>query len=111
MSNLTLSVDDKLLRAARIRAVKEGTSVNEICRKALEHYVGADSATQRVRRFDELMAAIDSQQREASAAGSTVPAWEGRDALYDEVLSERMPGLFAAKAVARRPAKPLKGKT
>ena len=41
MSNLTLSIDDKLLQAARIRAVKEGTSVNEICRKAIEAYARA----------------------------------------------------------------------
>ena len=44
MANLTLSMDDELLQAARVRAVREGTSVKEICRKAIEDYARPDSA-------------------------------------------------------------------
>ena len=58
MSNLTLSIDDKLLQAARIRAVKEGTSVNEICRKAIEAYARA-SGQDRLDRYRALQAGID----------------------------------------------------
>ena len=36
MANITLSIDDSLLHAARVRAVEEGTSVNEVCRRAME---------------------------------------------------------------------------
>ena len=36
MANVTLSIDDSLLQASRVRAIKEGTSVNEICRRAIE---------------------------------------------------------------------------
>jgi hypothetical protein len=35
MSNLTITIDDQLLRAARIKAVQQGTSVNEVCRQAI----------------------------------------------------------------------------
>ena len=38
MANLTLAIDDDLLRAARIKAVQQGTSVNEICREAIERF-------------------------------------------------------------------------
>ena len=35
MSNLTITIDDQLLRAARIKAVQLGTSVNKVCRQAI----------------------------------------------------------------------------
>jgi hypothetical protein len=35
MSNLTITIDEQLLRVARIKAVQQGTSVNEVCRKAI----------------------------------------------------------------------------
>jgi hypothetical protein len=85
MANLTLSIDDKLLQAARVRAVKEGTSVNEICRKAIEGYARPGSAD-RLKRFDELMARIDAERPE----GGPLPSpWRNRDEMYDEILKER----------------------
>jgi hypothetical protein len=38
--NLTLVIPEELLRKARVQAVHEGTSVNEIVRNLLEGYVG-----------------------------------------------------------------------
>ena len=38
--NLTLVIPEELLRKARVQAVHEGTSVNEIVRTLLEDYVG-----------------------------------------------------------------------
>lgn len=40
--NLTITVDDDLLRRARIRALEQGTSVNRILREFLESYAGSD---------------------------------------------------------------------
>jgi plasmid stability protein len=40
MSNLTITVDEETVRKARIRAVTEGTSVNEVLRSFLESYAG-----------------------------------------------------------------------
>ena len=47
MSNLTLVIDDDLLRDARVKALQDGTSVNQICRDAIEQYVGRKSAGER----------------------------------------------------------------
>lgn len=59
MANLTLSIDDDLLRKARIRALSRGTSVNALLREYLEHF--ADSG-----RADSLA----NLQRLAESAGS-----------------------------------------
>jgi hypothetical protein len=60
MSNLTITIDDGLLRAARIKAVQQGTSVNEVCRQAIAAFVWGDpvlataQAHARARAFVEL---------------------------------------------------------
>ena len=41
MANLTLAVDDDLLRRARVRAAKEDTSVNAVVRELLAAYSAA----------------------------------------------------------------------
>ena len=43
MANLTLSVDESLVRRARIRALEQGTSVNAVLRGMLEAYAGAQN--------------------------------------------------------------------
>ena len=81
MANLTLSLDDKLLQAARLRATKEGTSVNEICRRAIENYAHADS-TGRLQRFDALIARLESHKAKPLA-----PPWKNRGEMYEELLA------------------------
>jgi len=95
MANLTLSVDDKLLDAARLRAVKEGTSINEICRKAIENFARADGAS-RVERFDALMARLDANR---PSGGPLPPPWRGRQQMYEELLA---PGGTGADKGRRR---------
>ena len=41
--NLTITVDDEILRRSRIRALQQGTSVNALLREFLESYAGAAS--------------------------------------------------------------------
>ena len=43
MSNLTISLDDTIIRKARIRAIEEGTSVSAKVREVLAHYAKVDS--------------------------------------------------------------------
>jgi hypothetical protein len=83
MANITLSIDEALLQAARVRAVKEGTSVNEICRRAIEAYARRQS--DRLARYLELQARID------AAPGTRGPPKPpiSREQLYEELLSER----------------------
>lgn len=85
MANITLSIDDALLQAARVRAVKEGTSVNEVCRRAIELY--ARRKDDRLARYRELQAEIDANP----CVGSKPPLAGGRDALYEALMSERSP--------------------
>lgn len=43
MSNLTITVDNATLKKARLRALTEGISVNEVLRKFLESYAGVSA--------------------------------------------------------------------
>ena len=43
--NLTITIDDELLRRARIRALSQGTSVNAVLRDFLTSYAGSDVET------------------------------------------------------------------
>ncbi len=42
MANLTISLDDGILKRARIRALEQGSSVNAIIREYLEAYAGGN---------------------------------------------------------------------
>lgn len=83
MANVTLAIDDALLQAARIRAVQEGTSVNEVCRRAIEAYARRQGDT--LLRYRALQTRLDA---EPGAAGRRRPA-QGREALYEALFSER----------------------
>lgn len=98
MPNLTLSIDDKLLQAARIRAVRENTSVNEVCRLALEAYAHP-AAQSRLARYLQLQAEIDATPR----IEDVLPQHrKGRDALYDQILKERDPALAGIRKKPKR---------
>ena len=81
MANVTLSIDDSLLHAARVRAIKEGTSVNEICRRAIEAY--ARRKDNRLARYRELQARLDA---DPGVSGKRLGK-ESREALYDALLA------------------------
>ena len=46
MANLTLTIEDELLRSARVKAVQQGTSVNEVCRRAIAQFAGSSDDPQ-----------------------------------------------------------------
>lgn len=84
MANLTIVVDDALLKRARIKAVEQGTSVNEVCRKAIEGYAGAPDSSPAA-----LLTQIRSIARAVKGSSAGEPLWPGRELLYDEALRER----------------------
>ena len=43
MANLTITVDDQVLKKARLRALEQGTSVNALLREYLGRYAGLAS--------------------------------------------------------------------
>lgn len=47
MANLTITVDDQLLRKARVRAAELGTSVNAVLRDYISVWVGGNDSRQR----------------------------------------------------------------
>jgi uncharacterized protein (UPF0297 family) len=75
MANLTLKIDEKLLRRARIRALEEGTTVNELVRTYLSQY--AVARADRLRAFRRFLAIAE--EARASSAGRKLK----RDELYD----------------------------
>jgi hypothetical protein len=93
MSNLTLVIDDELLRAARIKALQQGTSVNEICREAIARF--AAPTDDHAAFAAELWALSNKISRHAPAQLAS-PLWPGREALYEEAMAERMPTLWAS---------------
>ena len=52
--NLTLSVDDDVVRKARQRAEQLGTSVNQLVREYLEQLAGKPDAGQDAEEFERL---------------------------------------------------------
>lgn len=51
MTNLTLTVDEEVLRRARIRALELGTSVNSLVRDYLRQLAGRSTAAEGVAEF------------------------------------------------------------
>ena len=97
MANLTLAIDDDLLRAARIKAVQQGTSVNEICREAIERFALPAEDDQAFARELKALAARNAWRAKPGAAAQKLPP---RAEVMDEAMDERFPILMAG-ATAR----------
>jgi len=76
MPNLTITVDDEVLKRARIRALEQGTSVNALLREYLEAYSGEPPA---VRALAEL---VELARRADSGSGMAGRSWT-RDELHE----------------------------
>lgn len=76
MANLTLSIDDDVLRRARSQALEQGTSVNVLIRRYLEAFTGGDHRAQGLHRFVAL--AGETQ----TGSGTDGRTWS-RDDLHD----------------------------
>lgn len=83
MANLTVTINERTLRRARIRALEQGTSVNRLVSEYLERYAGMGTTEPAVAEFLRLA---------EQARGSSGPAgrsWRRED-LYDRpVLRDR----------------------
>lgn len=76
MANLTITIDDHILRRARIRAVAQGTSVNAVLREYLEAWSGEASVAAAVAEFTTLAKGC------ASGSGPEGRVWQRED-LYE----------------------------
>lgn len=82
MANLTIAVDDDLLRRARVRAAEQGTSVNAVLREELARYA---TATGSDRAAEDFLALAGGR---AGRSGTAQPSWS-RDELHLERLDRR----------------------
>jgi Arc/MetJ family transcription regulator len=76
MANLTITIDDRLLKQARMRALEDGTSVNALLRAYLERYAGAGEAGEALGGFVRLA------RQSAATSGPGGRAWT-RAELHD----------------------------
>ncbi|MBI2762366.1 MAG: hypothetical protein HYX54_01205 [Chloroflexi bacterium] len=76
MTNLTITVDDRLLKQARMRALEDGTSVNAVLRTYLERYAGVGNTDEGLRGFARLA------RRSAATSGPGGRTWT-RDELHE----------------------------
>ncbi|WP_076997176.1 DUF6364 family protein [Variovorax sp. KK3] len=88
MSNLTISVDDELIKQARVRAIQQGTSLSAKVREFLLQYVNESDDTRQKQRDEataRLMAAIDNAATHAAPQTADADAQRRplRDELYD----------------------------
>lgn len=76
MANLTLSIDDDLLRRARMRALELDTTVNSMVREYLEGIAGESPVRQALSEF------LDITDGVLAASGSSGRGWT-REELYE----------------------------
>jgi len=75
MANLTVTIDDGVLRKARMKALDQGTSVNALLREFLESFTGLDGSCARATQTLLDLAAT-------SASTSPTPRWT-REELHE----------------------------
>ncbi len=95
MANLTLAIDDELLRSARVKAVQLGTSVNDVCREAIERFASDGSGDDFLRELRAVSAR--GRRRAAADAASAEARPPSRQALMDEALQQRLPSLLGPR--------------
>jgi plasmid stability protein len=75
MANLTIAIEDDVLKKARLKAVEDGTSVNAVVREFLREYTG--NASRRVESAKQLIALAHESATEIGPI-----TWKRED-LYD----------------------------
>lgn len=76
MANLTITIEDRLLKQARMRALEAGTSVNAVLRDYLERYAGVGDTAEALDGFGRLA------RRVTASSGPDGRTWT-RDELHD----------------------------
>jgi plasmid stability protein len=105
MSNLTVSVDDDLIKRARVRAIRQGTSLSAKVREFLLQYATESDDQLRQQRESataRLMAAMDDAAAQTSPMAAAVDSPRTlREELYEgdfRALARSGPPLAGGKA-------------
>ncbi len=89
MSNLTINVDDQLIKLARVRAIQQGTSLSAKVREFLSLYAAGTSQRTCGDATVDLLRMIDDVRNEAMAQGkaaSHAPAPSDRRRMLRDAL-------------------------
>ena len=78
VANLTLAIDDELLRRARIRALESGTSVNAAVRDFLVSYTGTSQQDATVRTLISLADDAGAKSEDDGRSWSRADIYEER---------------------------------
>ena len=96
MSNLTLSVDEGLIKRARVRAIQQGTSLSAKVREFLQQYADESDDWQNRQRqaattkLLDAMAVAAGQSQPAAASASASPKQRSlREDLYQDDFRNR----------------------
>ena len=90
MSNLTISVDDQLIKKARVRAIQQGTSLSAKVREFLQQYANGSENTLQKQREDataRLMAAMDAASAQAQGDSHAPQNQQERLTLREELYA------------------------
>ena len=83
MANLTVTIDEQVLKRARIKALEQGTSVNALVSEYLSRFAGMGASQKALAEFLEIA------KRSHASSGSVGRTWRRGD-LYDRtVLRDR----------------------
>jgi plasmid stability protein len=83
MANLTITVDDKVLKRARIRALEQGTSVNAILAERLRAFAGESDAQLRATAALTALAKENSRRGGKARSKKRGPRRWTRDELHE----------------------------
>ncbi|MCU0926686.1 MAG: DUF6364 family protein [Hydrogenophaga sp.] len=89
MTNLTISIDEAVVRQARVRAIQEGTSVSAKVRDFLAVYAQGGQPQQSAAQ--DFIAAARSRQAQVDQASRTTARWSRADA-HDRPYPGLAPG-------------------
>lgn len=95
MTNLTIAMDEQLIKQARVRAIQEGTSVSAKVREFLQQYVKAPQDEQQRQRDEETSRLMEALQ---AAAAQAHPAPADKTAPRRSLREEMYEGDFRARA-------------
>lgn len=113
MSNLTISIDDDIIKKARVRAIQQGTSLSAKVREYLRQYVSGSEDSLQKQRADataRLMAVIEAATSNEPRSGTDRAAQAGqrrtlRQEMYegdfrarDRLAASQGPELATARA-------------
>lgn len=87
MSNLTIAVDDQLIKRARMRAIQQGTSVSAKVREFLQRYVSESDEGLAKLREDATTRLMQTIEAATALTQAAAPQAGPRRALRDELYA------------------------